>query len=292
MAKNIPKRQSRGLATSGSPRKTLIPSIPLNFLAKPHKFDIIVYEYVELQSKEDIETVAKEIMGRAMESAECGTVGERTTYGNQAGRDLLENMKETMKRLERLEDQMVEKDTQIANHQAQIANHQARIAESRAQITSLQNRVHSLTEDAEGYYDIRHRFIDIYRRDVRKDATDEIRARIKKNNKRAHEGDVVVDVQLYTTGRRFDEFALADLYGLDSIQISLLTGVHGYSSIINTLNAGATWRNKGPASIPTDVAVAFQAFAAGIRANPSQGLTDDTINRAYCAFWVAHDKYH
>ncbi|OCK89837.1 uncharacterized protein K441DRAFT_667207 [Cenococcum geophilum 1.58] len=81
--------------------------------------------------------------------------------------------------MKRLEDQMAKKDTQIANHQA-------RIAESRAQITSLQNHVQSLTADAGGYYDIRHRFIDVYRRDIRKDATAEICARIGKGNKKAY----------------------------------------------------------------------------------------------------------
>jgi len=123
-------------------------------------------------------------------------------------------MKEMMKRMEdwmvskdaqskRLEDRMANKDIQIkrledqmAKKDTQIANHQARITESRAQITSLQNHVQSLTADAEGYYNIRHRFIDVYRRDVRKDATEEIRARIWKGNKKAHEGDVVVDAQL------------------------------------------------------------------------------------------------
>jgi hypothetical protein len=50
-----------------------------------------------------------------------------------------------------------------------------------------------------------------------------VRARIKKGNGKVHEGDVIVDAQLYTTGRRFDEFALIDLYGLDSSQILLLS---------------------------------------------------------------------
>jgi chromosome segregation ATPase len=186
-----------------------------------------------------------------MESAECGTVGERATYGNQKGRDLLEDMHNTKEMMKRMEDWMAEKDKQsaidraqsavdraqsavnraeikelkdrMANKDTQIAYHQAQLAESQAQITGLQNRVHSLTADAEGYYDIRHRFIDVYRRDIRKDATDEVSARIKKGNVKAYEGDVIVDAQLYTTGRRFDEFALIDLYGLDSNQISLLS---------------------------------------------------------------------
>ena len=172
-----------------------------------------------------------------MESAECGMAGERATYGNQKGRDLLEDMHNTKEMMKRMEDWMAEKDKQsavdraeikelkdrMANKDTQIDYHQAQLAESQAQITSLQNRVHSLAADAEGYYDIRHRFIDVYRRDIRKDATEEVSARIKKGNVKAHEGDVIVDAQLYTTGRRFNEFALINLYGLDSNQISLLS---------------------------------------------------------------------
>jgi len=104
---------------------------------------------------------------------------------------------------------------------------------------------------------------------------------------------VIVDAQLYTTGRRFDEFALIDLYGLDSNQISLLTGAHSYSNIINTLNAGAVWRKKGPAKIPAAVAIAFQAFTAELRADPNQKLADSTtaLYRAYCAFWLANGGF-
>ena len=81
----------------------------------------------------------------------------------------------------------------MANKDTQIDYHQAQLAESQAQITSLQNRVHSLSADAEGYYDIRHRFINVYRRDIRKDATKEVSARIKKGNIKAYKGNVIVN---------------------------------------------------------------------------------------------------
>ena len=79
---------------------------------------ILLYKYIKLQLK-DLKTVTKEIMGRAIESAECGMVGKRTIYRNKAGQNLLKdrhNIKEIIKRLEILEDWIAEKDTQIANH--------------------------------------------------------------------------------------------------------------------------------------------------------------------------------
>ena len=68
---------------------------------------------------------------------------------------------------------------------------------------------------------------------------------------------------------------------------------YSYSSIINTLNAGAVWRKKGPAKIPVAVAVAFLAFTAELRADPNQKLTDSTtaLHRAYCAFWLANGGF-
>jgi len=173
-----------------------------------------------------------------MGSAELGMAGERMAYGNQAGRNLLEDTHDMKERMKRLEDRMAYKDTQIANqianHQAQladyrtqiagqIANHQAQLADYRTQIARIQHRVDSLTTDAEGYYKIRHRFIDFYRRDVRRDVTDEGRARIHNANISAHEGDAITDAKLYTTGQRFDEDALIDLYGLTANQISFLS---------------------------------------------------------------------
>ena len=69
-----------------------------------------------------------------------------------------------------------------------------------AEITSLQNRVYSLTADAKGYCDIRHRFINVYCWDVRKDNTKEVRARIKRGDGKVHKGNMIIDAQLYTTG--------------------------------------------------------------------------------------------
>ena len=151
-----------------------------------------------------------------MESAEPGAAGERMTYGNQAGLRLLEDKHEIMERVKRLEDQVANNKDQIADHQDQIADHQGQIA-------YLHDRIRTLTTDAEGYYSIRHRFIDVYRRDVLHDVTEPGRTKIKEGNAAAHEGDAVTDVKLYTTHQRQDERALRSLYGLSVNQISSLS---------------------------------------------------------------------
>ena len=59
---------------------------------------------------------------------------------------------------------------------------------------------------------------------------------------------------------------------------------------ITTLNAGATWRAKGPSTISPDVDAAFTTFANELRLSPGTSPTDGTtpLSKAYYAFWTAH----
>jgi len=98
-----------------------------------------------MQVDDDIDAVAQERLGKAIQSATLGEAGEGFTYGNKAGRDLLEDMDEMKKVVKKMQNQML----QFVDHQAQI--------------DSLKHRVDILTTDAERYYGIRHRFIDVYR---------------------------------------------------------------------------------------------------------------------------------
>ena len=164
-----------------------------------------------------------------MESAGRGAAGERMTYGNEAGRSLLEMMVISQTQIRELQDRMTNKDTQIeglevrmANKDIQIANHQAEIANHQAEIATLLDRVNILTTDAEGYHGIRHRFIDVFRRDILRDIDDAGSKRIGAGNATAHEGDAITDARLYTTGQRDDEHALIHLYGLAADKILLL----------------------------------------------------------------------
>lgn len=186
-----------------------------------------------------------------MESAGLGAAGKRMTYGNQAGRSILEMMvinqtqtrelqdrmtnkdaqiegleermanKDT--RIERLEEWMANKDTRIEGLENRMANKDIQIANHQAEIATLLDRVSILTTDAEGYHDIRHRFIDVFRRDVLKDINEAGFKRIGAGNATAHEGDAITDARLYTTGQRDDMHALIHLYGLNANEISLLS---------------------------------------------------------------------
>jgi hypothetical protein len=110
----------------------------------------------------------------------------------------------------------------IANHETELANHETELANHKTQISYLQDRVKALGQTSEGYRKIRHRFIDVYRRDVLADLDSQGRKKIGEGNQVAHEGDAVADAGLYTSGERFDEDVLVDLYGLSATQISQL----------------------------------------------------------------------
>ena len=144
-----------------------------------------------------------------MESAGYGAAGERLTYGNEEGLKEKHDMEDRMKRLE--------------DRMAQFADHQAQITRLQNRIDVLTNEADVLNKDADRYYKIRHRFIDVYRRNVLGENTGETRGRIHDGNTTAYEGDAVTDAKLYTNGQRNDEYALIGLYGLTINQILLFS---------------------------------------------------------------------
>ena len=109
-------------------------------------------------------------------------------------------MKERMKRLEdklkRLEDKLTK------------------------ETTSRQNDIKDLRLASEGYRRIRNRFINVYRRDVLGHVTHQEYQQISDGNNAAYGGDAVTDASLYTSGERYDEDVLIELYGLSTSQIS------------------------------------------------------------------------
>jgi hypothetical protein len=133
----------------------------------------------------------------ALESAHYGAAGERITYGNLAGQELLEEKHDLKERMKRLEDKQANSEREIANHKTQISY--------------LQDRVGALALGSEGYRKIRHRFLGLDGQGHQK---------IGRGNEAAYEGDAVTDAGLYTSGERFDEDVLIDLCGLTATQIS------------------------------------------------------------------------
>ena len=198
-------------------------------------------------------------------------------------------------RIKRLEDKQEKTDAQLQKLDVQIAE--------------LEHRVQVLALVSEGYRKIRHRFLEVYRRDILNDVDRQGLQRIDEGDEAAHHGDAVIDALLYTSGERHDEGVLINLYGLGAAQISYLGKYRtslpksmfaslrfiaraGNSDGISTLNAGATWRAKGPSNIPTDIDNAFKTFVNELSLNPDKSLTDGTtsLSKAYHAFWTAHKR--
>jgi hypothetical protein len=141
------------------------------------------------------------------------------TYGNPAGRGLLEERHEMKEKMKKLEDGLQITRTEVQTTKTEL---QTTKTELQDQITSLQNHIRDLTLSSEGYQKIRDRFLDVYRRDILENIDRQGRRKIVEGNKAAHEGDAITDASLYTSHRRFDERVLINLYGLTANQISCL----------------------------------------------------------------------
>jgi hypothetical protein len=143
------------------------------------------------------------VLASALASADYGEAGGRSTYGNQSGRELLEDRHDMKERMKRLEDKLTKETTSLQN-----------------KITNLEHHVKDLQLASEGYRRIRNRFINVYRRDVLGHATHQEYQQISDGNNAAHGGDAIADASLYTSRERYDEDVLIELYGLSANQIS------------------------------------------------------------------------
>ena len=139
------------------------------------------------------------MLASALASADYGEAGGRSTYGNQSGRELLEDRHDMKERMKRLED----KPTGLQNENA-----------------DFRHRIGNLELASEGYRKIRNRFINVYRRDVLGYVTHQEYQQISDGNNAAHGGDAIADASLYTSRERYDEDVLIELYGLSANQIS------------------------------------------------------------------------
>jgi hypothetical protein len=153
----------------------------------------------------------------ALKNAKGGKAGGRTTYRNLKDLELLEKKhnQKSEERFKRIEDMIVK----------EAANNKKENAKDRIRIVNLENRVNVLTLASKGYREIRHRFLNVYRRDILGKVGPQGRENIITGNKAAHEGDVITDADLYNpkeSNTRHDEEVLVALYGLTACQISQL----------------------------------------------------------------------
>jgi len=161
------------------------------------------------------------------------------------------------------------------------------------QVIELQDRVGLLTITSAGYQDIRHRFLEVYRRDILENVGKQGRKKFNKGNEAAHKGDAVADADLYVSHGRMDEIIFINLYGMTPNQVMNLNK-NGDNKSISILNAGATWRAKGSDNIPPDVAAGFDTFIQQLNFNFGKNPTDSTtcLGKAYYTFWAAHNRYN
>jgi archaellum component FlaC len=99
------------------------------------------------------------VLASALASADYGEAGGRSTYGNQSGRELLEDRHDMKERMKRLEDKL----TGLQNEVTGLKNKVGGLENKNA---DLEHHVKDLKLASEGYRRIRNRFINVYRRDV------------------------------------------------------------------------------------------------------------------------------
>ncbi|KAK2756579.1 hypothetical protein FQN54_005472 [Arachnomyces sp. PD_36] len=138
-------------------------------------------------------------MSREMENG----ILKDQTFGNRKGLDLLERLSTLEKSVEELR-----------------KDHEQETSELRQETSKLRDQVQVLKNSSEGYLEVRHRFLNVYRRDVMGDTSKS--SDIRQANKRVHSADVVTDRQLYMEGRRDDRHVFERLYGLSPEKVSFL----------------------------------------------------------------------
>jgi hypothetical protein len=152
---------------------------------------------------DDIHGVAETVLKNALINTDFGFAGEMTVYGNPTGRELLEEKHDMKERMTKLENKLQKTDTELqkTNTDLEMTN---------TQVTDLQNRIKTLTLVSEGYRKIRHRFLEVYHRDIRNDVDGQGLTKINQGNEAAHHGDAVTAASLYTSHERNDEIVMTE----------------------------------------------------------------------------------
>lgn len=86
-----------------------------------------------------------------------------------------------------------------------------------AEMDTLQTKVQALEASCKRYYDIRERFLEVYKRSQTPSSADY--KTIRSGNQVAYGGDCAVDALLYTTGRRKDLSTFKEIYFLSPLEI-------------------------------------------------------------------------
>ena len=180
-----------------------------NFIWQDEEVDIIGYEQVALKPETDVRVAAQNTFATATESGTYSQVGDRLVFGNLPGHRLLEEREENR--------------SQQAAQKLINARQDQKIAGLGQRVADLDAQVNVLKGTSEGYFMIRKRFLDVYRRDILKEAEAQGTQAIKDGNRATHHGDAVGDASLYEFGLREDEFLLFDIYSFSAREILSLS---------------------------------------------------------------------
>ena len=130
----------------------------------------------------DIQTLAQNTLQNALNNETYGQSGDRLVYRNPLGLKLIAEKDRVNSRLDALA--------------AESLAHRAEIAALEETVTQNQIRIQHLTAAGEGYFKIRQRFLNVFRRDVLQDPAAQWTLIIDTGNAAAHHGDAITDAGL------------------------------------------------------------------------------------------------
>lgn len=100
-----------------------------------------------------------------------------------------------------------------------LENVRKELESHKRQLEFLNPRMDTLRQLSEGYLDIRRRFFDIYRRDIKHPKEKKSTKAIRDGNAAALDSDAVADAFLFECDKRTDRTTFRELYGLDADQV-------------------------------------------------------------------------
>ncbi|KAI9768631.1 MAG: hypothetical protein M1840_004828 [Geoglossum simile] len=255
--------------------------------------DIISCDRVNLRPGQAARDAARDTFATAVENGTPSQVGDRFTFGNLLGHQLLEELEGDRLHRRILEQKLLSVETEARlrtnDLKARVHDLEARVNDLKAQTHSLKAQTHDLKESSEGYLRSRDGFLDVFKDDILRDPN--AKSSRARRDKAALHGDAVADAGLYQSGRRRDESLLIAIYGVTSTGILRLSRSTDSDSI-SVLNARATLKANGDGNVPQEIENMWKKVVVLLE-NPSGTLKDSSspLWRAYHRFWDVYSKY-
>jgi len=296
----MPKKSSSGTSTPPQKRgqKHRRPlSEPLTLLqsTQPSKslhekkhiipLHLIAYEVEDIEKDADIEewrAAASNTFQAITQDLRAHELDEEIYFGNDKGLEKIDesnHLKIKERSTEEKLSYLIERD----------AIHEASIDQLRAEVRVLR-------ASAEGYVQIRARFIENFRKHVLNEAPINPNI-IRTGNVAAHEGDAVADALLYRTERRSDQHIFRLLYGFTHDEVLKLEALSNFIAIRVINKFGTLNSNFDPIKIPPhrdlhpNITSAFNRWLA-VQIDDLSKSSDDQGNPLGHAYWQFHRAVH